>query len=509
MPLSPKNFRATPLSTTSVGFAISPDDDLTRVQRKIGTAWRDVASIEKGKTSAEETGLTANTKYAYRARAVNGRGEKSTPTDVVYATTLKPGIPVEPPAPNPVTDLHVHAFDAALGKLNLKYTYDPAGGKYTLVKNGVDTVIVDTNGDLFTPHGGPAAYTVRDVRGIVSNALLVMADGKPLGPDPEPTPEPEPTPVPQPAPGIPADAVYVGASHALKTLDDLNNAMQPGKTYVIEGRHTYRDSSGVEAHKAGCTFIGKDAIIESEGDVYEYPRAFDVTAADVTIGGFDLRGPSKAVGVQVNDGATGCTVHHLTAPKGELGTGVDAKRAVKFTMADCTFPGLRRYGLYGKVYGGTFRNLTIGPSLGGTYKGNAFGSEHGLRYEKYSDVDVIDCDLSEPKKSGLNAKTGDGLRITRGTYAVIGLGPLGDGDGLKHKDDPAQIARGIVLDSVMVTKHLTLEMNVDGMRATGCTIEKVDVVKDARYPARQIASGTFVGCRVSECNGDRSRLEVR
>lgn len=330
-------------------------------------------------------------------------------------------------------------------------------------------------------------------------------------PTTQPTTSPTTLPIPPPVPpGFPAGAIHVGPGNALKTLADLNNAMRPGKTYVIEGYHKFTASRGIIARQAGCTFLSDGASLEYAGTGNEFPMCIDVGADGVTIDGFEFRGSGKCIGVQWDAGVKNQIIANCRAPKGGLGTGIEAKDAYTVAVIDCDFPGLRRYGLYGKVSGATFTRVKVGPSLGGSYNGKTFNSEHGVRFEKFAGVTLTDCELTEPKKSGLNAKRGNGLVVINCLIPIVGLGPLGDSDGLVNKSDPAFIATGIKLFSSRISNHVTLEMNAEGVQFERCAIGKVEIVDDDRYkPWRKIASATFTDCTIGSWLGPRTRMVVR
>jgi hypothetical protein len=352
-------------------------------------------------------------------------------------------------------------------------------------------------------------YAMRNDAGVpVTADLLVNGDGT-VGDQPPPVEEP---PVEEPPvvtdPVIPPNAIRVGSGHSLATMAALNSAMQAGQAYIIEGHHKYTGTAGIKA-KPGVQLFTLGGVIESTGTAYDFPRAIEVQGDDVTIHGFTFAGPGKAIGVQLNSGVRNTRITKCTAPDNGLGTAVENKGAINLTWTDCTFQRLRRYGHYGKLDGGTLRNLKFGASTGGSWNGSSFNREHNLRFETYRAVEIIGCECMEPVKSGINAKRGDGLLIKDTKTVVIGLGPLGDGDGLPHKDDPAYIARGCVLENVTISDHLTLEMGVVGLVVKGGSIRKVEIVSDSNYePVRSEATGTFTGVSVGSWSGDKGGITI-
>lgn len=443
---------------------------------------------------------------AVQAWADAGELDRAT---LVFAAEAVEIVPTPKPAPEPAPDLvelRRDGFRTSDKRLQLGYTHP--GGTTRLWKDGQRTDTRDGDGNIYVTHSAQATYQVKEdteppeQAKSVTTELAVKADGT-VGTVTPTDPQTQPPPIVVTDPAIPPDAIKVAS------LSDLQKTMQAGKRYLLEGRHTFGASAGLLLSKAGVQVYGTGTIIEFTSTL-EYPRCFEVNADDILIAGFDLRGPAKTIGVQVNDGKKGCVVTRCTSPKGGLGTAIEAKGAINLTFGDSDFPGLRRYGMYGKIDGGFFVRLKIGPSLGGTYKGSSFNSEHGLRFEKYRNVTVDACELLESKKSGLNAKRGDKLNVTDCRIPMIGLGPLGDGDGLVHKEDPAYVATGIVLQRVTCENQMTLEMNCLGLLAQDSVFRKANIVDDDRYkPWRKIADPTFDDCDVSEWSGNNSRVVMK
>jgi hypothetical protein len=75
-----------------------------------------------------------------------------------------------------VTDFRIASQTST--KVSFRYTYNSAGGTYTLLKNGASTGVTDTNGDVSISHtSGTALYQMRDSKGILSNSVSVSATG--------------------------------------------------------------------------------------------------------------------------------------------------------------------------------------------------------------------------------------------------------------------------------------------------------------------------------------------
>lgn len=242
------------------------------------------------------------------------------------------------------------------------------------------------------------------------------------------------------------------------------------------------------------------AIIESTNTRSSYPSCIQVTADGVTIEDLELRGPGATIGVDVPSGVNRLTLARLTAPPMQLGQGVRISSATDFAMTECKFPSLVRYGVYAsKLTRAKIVGCSFGPSNGlALYNGRKINGEHNVRIEQYEDVEVRDCAMEEREKSTLNAKRGNRLLVTGCTFdGNVGLGPLGDGDGLKHLTDPTQRAHGIEIRGNKVRGRITLEMGVVDALIEANTIDAgtktaIDVVNDPDYAGhRPVATATI------------------
>ena len=114
---------------------------------------------------------------------LNGENGNDIRYDEQYAggVTSDTGTDPDPtPAPegstNAVSDFKVYSQDKSTGKIVFRYTYNSAGGTYTLIKNGSSTGVTDTNGDIaYTFTSGTASFQVRDKNGVLSNSVSVTA----------------------------------------------------------------------------------------------------------------------------------------------------------------------------------------------------------------------------------------------------------------------------------------------------------------------------------------------
>jgi hypothetical protein len=386
-----------------------------------------------------------------------------------------------------VTDLR-GTWNATTGKVDLRYTFDASANPYVVLKDGaVVPNYSDSNGDAHVAQakGTTSAYRVRDAKGVESNEVRVSAGTVEAPPDPQT----QPPPIVVTDPAIPDNAI------GIDSLDDFNSKHVAGKNYVLQGRHTFSDEAGLRVVQSGVgLYCEPGTLIEHTGTL-EFPRCIDVLDDDVTIAGFTFKGPAKTIGIQLNSGTRGCKITRCTAVDGQIGNFIESKGTTDLTWWDCVLENFRRYVFYGKTAGTSrIERVTWGRSLGGTYKGSAFNKEHGIRIEAFSgDLSVIDCagkiGSVSGDKSDLNVKRGGKLLVKGGTFYNVGLGPLGDKDGLVHKSDPAYVLRGALLDGVTVKRELRLELNCLDLLARNCNIARVYGDDSSQYRAEYLAAG--------------------
>lgn len=395
------------------------------------------------------------------------------------------------PTPAPtigVTDLR-GTWNVTTGKVDLRYTFYASANPYVVLKDGaVVPNYSDSNGDAHVAQakGTTATYRVRDAKGVESNEVRVSAGTVEAPPDPQT----QPPPIVVTDPAIPDNAISV-------TMDEFNARQQAGKNYRLKpGEYKFSDESGLTPRFSGIGIYAEPGkvLIRFAGEK-EYPRCVDVFGNDVMLFGLTLAGPAKTIGIQLNGGVKNPGIVACTAPDGDIGTFLLSEGCTDLTWLDCTLEEFRRYVAYGKFYGITrIERIKWGRSLGGTYKGASFNREHGIRIEVFSgDMSVIDCDGKigsvSGDKSDLNVKRGGKLLVKGGTFYNVGLGPLGDKDGLVHKSDPAYVLRGALLDGVTVKRELRLELNCLDLLARNCNIARVYGDDSGQYRSEYLAAG--------------------
>jgi hypothetical protein len=113
-----------------------------------------------------------------------------------------------------VTDFRVASQTSST--VSFRYTYNSAGGTYTLLKNGASTGVTDTNGDVSISHtSGTALYQVRDSKGILSNSVSVSATGTTTPPPDDGGSVPNDTSATAPTPVITVRDTTVAAGQAV------------------------------------------------------------------------------------------------------------------------------------------------------------------------------------------------------------------------------------------------------------------------------------------------------
>jgi hypothetical protein len=121
LPLAPSSLTAQPTSSTSIvlGWQDNSDNETgSKIERKSGdcasaNSWAQIATKTANTTTHTNTGLTANTTYAYRVRAYNAEGD-SAYSNCASATTGLAGTPKSPTG--------LKATSASANQINLAWT---------------------------------------------------------------------------------------------------------------------------------------------------------------------------------------------------------------------------------------------------------------------------------------------------------------------------------------------------------------------------------------------------
>jgi hypothetical protein len=119
-PAAPTNLTATASSSTQINLSWtdnSNDETSFKIERAPGgtSTYTEIASVNAGVTTYQNTGLTASTSYIYRVRAYNSAGY-STYTNTSTATTQAP------PATIPVAPNNLTATASTSTQINLSWT---------------------------------------------------------------------------------------------------------------------------------------------------------------------------------------------------------------------------------------------------------------------------------------------------------------------------------------------------------------------------------------------------
>lgn len=189
-----------------------------RIQRKgygqPDTSYTTVKTTAPNVTSWKDTSVGYDSAYTYRVRAENSRGVSAW-SNADNAWTIKQPVQVG------VTDLHFVSYDPATTRVRLQYTYDATKGPYTLVKDGADTSVTDTDGNIYTPAqavGTVATYQVKDANGVLSNVETYTN-----GTVPNDQPPPDPVPV--------TDGIKVPSGQSIPHIYDTPILLERGGTY--------------------------------------------------------------------------------------------------------------------------------------------------------------------------------------------------------------------------------------------------------------------------------------
>jgi hypothetical protein len=403
------------------------------------------------------------------------------------------------PTPAPtigVTDLR-GTWNATTGKVDLRYTFDASANPYVVLKDGAvvnDSKTAsgnyeDSNGDAHVAQakGTTSAYRVRDAKGVESNEVRVSAGTVEAPPDPQT----QPPPIVVTDPAIPDNAIAV-------TVDEFNAKQQAGKNYLVKpGEYKFTGDAGLKPKLDGMGIYAEPGkVLIRHTGTNSFARCIDVLANSGKLFGLRGAGPKGTIVIQGNSGVRDLFVMDCAGLDGECGQFFLSNGITNAVIRKCVMGRLRRYGIYGKFYGVTvFDGLEFGQSTGG----DGYNQEHNIRIERFSGrLEIVNCKGAEGSqdmdKSALNVKTTttdgkDKLIVTGGTFPNVGLGPLGDKDGLVHKSDPAYVLRGALLDGVTVTKELRLELNCLDLLARNCNIARVYGDDSGQYRSEYLAAG--------------------
>jgi len=399
-----------------------------------------------------------------------------------------------PPAPVGVTDLKGR-YDKASKKAVLTYTYDRTKNPYVVLR---DDVLIqnyeDNNGDANVPHTGTRRYRVRDKAGVLSNEVTVSVTGVVPGEVPPVTP-----PIPQPEP-TPGGVLRVGSDGDVKTLAEMKAKLKDGLTVLFRQGETFATAGTIEIRQKNVRFLtyGTDTqrpVLRYDGGGQYNPLFMLRSAKAVEFVGFTLETTGIHPAFEFTDGAGG-HFHHLHSEKGKLGHFMQIKNGAGILVEYCENLGVQRYDIFvDKVRGLIVRKNVFLSSV------HADENEHKVRMYNAEDVEISDNRMEEGRKSCVNFRDGERVKILRNDFtgpSGMTVGALMDDDGSPTADlgtDDTLIEsntfRNGGIDVELGAKNTRIHSNVFHPKKPGQAFIKFDYQE--RFKGRGPASGEVIG----------------